>query len=208
MHLLQRFLILVTSLACVTDAGFAQEPLQRENPYDFRNHIRDTSEWTLANQHRVQLKMVGKNTVIEDGRGKLLLEVKAPDYLNQVCQDPKGGCLVFAIWNTKDGRGSDYTALVLIRAVESGLKVSRVFESGDHAVSKDRWWVSELGAVSESGERILAKFGEMLGGSGSVTYRWQTWKVSPPTRLGIGLQISNGQTEDKPGEQGADGNTH
>ena len=205
MHTYPRFLVLFAFIACAVETAFAQESLRQENPYDFRSHIRDASEWMLANEHRVQLKMEGQNTIIEDGVGNILLELKAPDYLKQVCRARQGGALVLAVWNTDDGRGSDYTGLVLIRADKSGLNVSRVFKSRDDSILKHRWWLSEIGAVSESGDQILAEFGEMPEGSGWVTYRWQTWKVSPPTRLGIGLQIANGQLEEKNGEQGGTG---
>ena len=201
MHTSRRYLVVFAFIVCAVEIAFAQQFRRQENPYDFRNHFRDASEWMLANEHRVQLKMEGKNTIIEDGVGNSLLELKAPDYLKQVCRAPQGGALVFAVWTTEDGRGSDYTGLILIRADKSGLSVSRVFKSRDDSILKHRWWLSEIGAVSENGDQILAEFGEMPEDSGWVKYRWQTWKVSPPTRLGIGLQIANGRLEENNGEQ-------
>lgn len=213
MHALRSLMMLAAVLSLAATAARAQEPEFRprveDNPWDFRLRLYNhPGEWDLANNVSVKLKMVGKDTVIVDGNGKHLLKVNAPECITEYCLSPERGCIVLAVWNTDDGRGLDYSALVVIRALKSGPEVSRIWESGDDAVLKGRWWVSDLGAVSEDGDLILANFGEIPAGKNAVDYRWQTWKVAPPTRLGIGLQIANGQIQDKPDEQGASDKTN
>ncbi len=58
-----------------------------------------------------------------------------------------------------------------------------------------RWWVAELGALSNDGKTALLKMADMPLGNGKVDYTWQTWELEPPKRLGIGLTIANGARE-------------
>lgn len=89
--------------------------------------------------------------------------------------------------------GYHWDAYLLIVRVEKGEFVfERGFPSGVQVIPGKNTSLSRVGAISDDGKTILAEFGVSPMGPGSVEYQWQTWEVSPPKLLGVGLTIANG----------------
>jgi len=78
------------------------------------------------------------------------------------------------------------------------VKFGRVLVPGKKPPAGNRWWLSDLGAVSNDGKRILAKFGEAVPNSRRFPYRWYTLELASGKILSEGLSIENGT---KPAEK-------
>lgn len=78
-----------------------------------------------------------------------------------------------------------------------GVKEKKLLERGQKFFGGSSWWVSELGAVSNDGTRVLAKFGVMSppkNKMSKVVYSWYTIESSTGRILSKGLTIQNGKT--------------
>jgi hypothetical protein len=52
-----------------------------------------------------------------------------------------------------------------------------------------KWWISEIGAISDDGGTVLAEFC-LAGKDGWADYSWQTWSMDPPRQISVGLMIN------------------
>ena len=151
------------------------------------------SEWKLKQGLVISLRESEKKEFsFHDPAGKELFRLEKHERVRGVAAGPQGGALLFLI-NHEDGFGG-----CLLRVAMRG-EVPRFERVLAHPATPlfegKRWWISDLGAVSDDGDVVLAKIGWMPRQTGRVSYEWQTWSIGREKRLGSGLQIGNGEIE-------------
>ncbi|RYD77932.1 MAG: hypothetical protein EOP84_14915 [Verrucomicrobiaceae bacterium] len=158
---------------------------------DFEDNLDGVSKWELGKGLTLSLRMNGDTTEFVGADGKLLYSVKAPEFVRQAVTSDSGACVLFSIW-----RKGNYSQLIRAMVLQGQLD-TRSFWPGDGNLIPDRrWWVHDLGAVSDDGTTVLANFGEDGHIGNRILYRWQTWQLDPAKRIGIGLTVANGRKKE------------
>jgi hypothetical protein len=158
---------------------------------DFHEHLGEISEWKLAHGHTIRLEMQDSSTLVLDETGKRVLSIQGPEYVCQAVVSTAGSVLLFSIWSTR----GNYSHLVRLSSSEASVTSERIWDSGSGIIPETRWWLHELGAVSDDGKTMLVQLAESDNKTNRIRYRWQTWQTSPAKRLGTGLTIANGRIE-------------
>ncbi len=186
----------------------AQEPRPRagggggtvlKTSLDFAKHLDGPAKWTLGTAGTVTLKMDGDSTVFLLNDTEEVYRLKAPDYVDEAVTSDDGKTLILTAMKSR-GFGSDFGTLVLVRAAaEPGkLEIRQVLERSKKLFGEASWWLADLGAISNDGTRILARFGVQPEGDNRMSYRWHTVELATGKILGEGLTIENGKTAAKP----------
>jgi len=176
-------------LASVTASELQAEP--NEVSLDFSQYLHGPAKWQLGGDNVISLKMDDDATVFLDAKDKEIFRLRPPEYIKQALLSEDGKSLVLIAMKNK-GRGSDYVALVRVTVADAGLKVTRLLESRQKLFAS-RWWLAELGAISNDGTKILAKFGvEYPEATGfRMDYKWYTIALPSGEILSEGLSIAN-----------------
>ena len=174
----------------------AEEPKARERvvpPYktsmDFFDHLEGPSRWQFGQTGVLFLRMWGGSTIFELNGDQEAFRLNPPEYVQAAVLSEDGKTLVLVVMKST-GSGSDFAALLRIQPDGNHVKIGRVLEAGQQLFG-GRWWLSELGAVSNDGSRILAKF--VVGGSASnrMVHRWHTVDLTHRRILSEGLTMEN-----------------
>lgn len=182
----------------------AQEPALRpsggrvlKTSLDFSKHLDGPAQWKLGSAATLTLKMDGDSTVFLLNGDKEVFRLNSPEYITEAVVSDDGASLVLVAMKTR-GFGSDFATLVSVRQAANEVKVSRVLGSGEKLFDGRRWWLSELGAVSNDGTRILAKLGVEFppddDGSIRMGYKWYTVEPATGKILSEGLTIGNSKS--------------
>jgi len=163
---------------------------------DFSDHLNGPANWKLGSAGTLTLKMDGDSTTFLINGDQEVFRLNAPEYIDEAVLSEDGASIVFVAMKSR-GFGSDFAALVRVYPAADGVKVSRVLESGEKLFDARRWWISELGAVSNDGTRILAKFGVNAPDSNRMGYRWFTVELGSGKILSEGLTIENSKKPKK-----------
>jgi len=155
---------------------------------DFQDHLSGPSDWELGKGLALHLRMNGETTEFVGPDDKVLHSLNAPDYVNQAVTSDSGACVLFAIW-----RNGSYSHLIRVMAVQGQLDFRSFWPADGNLIPGHRWWIHDLGAISDDGSVILANFGEDGHLGNRILYRWQTWQLDPAKRIGIGLTVANGR---------------
>lgn len=168
-----------------------------KNPLDFSRHLDGPALWELRGAGKVSLKMDGESTVFLQNGDQEVFRLKAPEYVENAVLSENGSSLMISVSKTEDG-GSNFAYLVRVQAEAHKVKVDRVLEDGQKLFGERRWWISELGAVSNDSTKVLAKLGVMgemePDGSTRVFYKWYTVEVLTGKILSEGLTMANSKT--------------
>jgi hypothetical protein len=179
----------------------AQEPTIRpsggrvlKTSLDFSEHLDGPAKWKLGSAGTITLKMEGDSTVFLLDGDKEVFRLNSPEYISEAVLSDDGTSLALVAMKTR-GFGSNFATLVSVRLAAGGVKVSRVLGPGEKLFDGRRWWLSELGAVSNDGTRILAKLGVEFppddDGSIRMGYKWYTVELAAGKILSEGLTIGN-----------------
>lgn len=161
---------------------------------DFSKHLDGPALWELRGAGSIILKMDGESTVFLQNGDQEVFRLSAPEYVKQAVLSEGGSSLMLLVMKS-GGYGSDFATLLQVQTVADKLKFSRVLEDGAKIFGEQRWWVSELGAVSNDSTKMLAKFGVISSnGSHRVGYRWYTVEVLTGKILSEGLTMANSKT--------------
>jgi hypothetical protein len=167
---------------------------------DFSKHLDGPAKWKLGSAGTLSLKMDNDSTVFLIDDAKEVFRLNSPEYIAQAVMSDDGSSLVLVAMKTQ-GFGSDFATLVSVQPVVSGVRVVRLLESGAKLFGGRKWWISELGAVSNDGTRILAKFGVDYppddNGLTRMGYRWYTVELATGKILSEGLTIGNSKSPPK-----------
>lgn len=187
--------------------GFGHEPTILpaggrlfEISLDFSEHLDAPAKWKLGSAGILTLKMDGDSTVFLFNGEKEVFRLDSPEYIDEAVVSDDGVSLLI-LAKKKEGFESKFATLVSVRPAADGVKVIRVLESGRKLFEDRNWWISELGAVSNDGTRILAKFGVDYppddDGSTRMGYRWCTLELATGKILSEGLTIENSKSPPK-----------
>jgi len=151
------------------------------------------SEWSLDQGPTISLReSKTEGFSFHDPAGKELFRLGKHELVREVVKSPQRKTLLFKI-ASDDGFGG---CLLRVSLRDSVPKFERVLaHPATPLFEGKRWWVSDLGAVSDDGDVILAKIGWMPQKTGRVSYEWQTWSIARQKQLGSGLQIGNGRIQ-------------
>lgn len=150
----------------------------------------EPAELKLAG-HTLSFPRTQDGTSITDGTGKVIYTTTDGKRVQEMLVCTNGTWALLAVWRY-EGAGGWYDHLLRLHVTPSGIVFEKLWSDGEELMPGRRWWISELGALSDDGKTALLKMADMPVGNGTVTYGWQTWDLSPAKRLGIGLTISNG----------------
>lgn len=195
--------ILFALVLAAASTSWGQEPTIRpsggrvlKTSLDFSDHLYGPAKWKLGTAGTLTLKMDGDSTVFLLDGDEEVFRLNSPEYIDEAVVSDDGNSLVLVAMKTR-GFGSDFATLVSVKPSGNGVKVNRVLESGQKLFDGKRWWLSELGAVSNDGTRILAKFGVDASDSNRMGYRWFTLELGSGKILSEGLTIENGKKPEK-----------
>jgi hypothetical protein len=163
---------------------------------DFSEHLDGPAKWQLGSEGTLTLKMDGDSTVFLLDGDEEVFRLNSPEYIDEAVVSDDGASLVLVAMKTR-GFGSDFATLVSVRPAAKGVNVARVLQSGEKLFDDRRWWLSELGAVSNDATKILAKFGVDVPDSNRMGYRWFTVELGSGKILSEGLTIENGKKPQK-----------
>ena len=189
--------------ALFTTAILAEEPMVKseiiKTSLDFSKYLSGPAKWKVGTKDTLSLKMDGDSTQFLSNGEKEVFRLDAPEYISEVITSDDGESLAFVAMESR-GFGSDFGALILVQRVGAELKVSRALKSGQKLFEGGDWWLSELGAVSNDGKMILAKFGVSQppkDGSSRMVYKWYTIELPTGKILSEGLTIANSKNHPK-----------
>ena len=164
-----------------------QEKDQTETTPEWAWNLDGETEWSFGNGRDLKLRRSDEGRMIfQNPKGEPRFQLEPGERLSDLVKSPGGKVLFFQISN-RDGIGGCF-----LRVTGEGKKIrfERLWPYPKTPLfGKNRWWISELGAIDDAGETLLAKMGWMPQGIGRVSYEWQTWSISRKERLGRGLRI-------------------
>lgn len=160
---------------------------------DTRWRLNGASEWTLEEGPTVSLmESETQRFSFYDAEGTVLFRLEDRERVREVAVSPQRAVLLFKI-DHEDGFGGCLLR-VSMRGKEPAFERVLAHPATPLFQGK-RWWISDLGAVSDDGDVVLAKIGWMPQTTGRVAYEWQTWSISRKERLGSGLQVGHGEIQ-------------
>lgn len=190
------FGLLLVSLASAQEAGVAQAPRERVVVVDgpaIGERLDGVTRWDLGGGVAFSVVEHDRRNEFLNEDGEILHGIAEPLYVQEAMASPSGSCVVFRIQSYGTGEH-----LLRARAVKGKVVFERFMEQDDRDIIPRDWSIMEMGAVSDDGNTIVAEFAESV--DGGVLYRWQTWRLQPVERLGIGLTVAKVR---KPGMRGA-----
>jgi hypothetical protein len=154
------------------------------------------SEWKLKGGPAITLRESKEEGIsFHASDGEELFRLEKHELVREMVRSPRGRVLLFEVSND-DGFGG---CVLRVSAEEQEAKFERILVYPKTPLfGGKRWWISDLGAVSDDGDVVLARFGWQPQKSGKTSYEWQTWSVRDAKRLGKGLQIANGGVGKRP----------
>ena len=174
----------------------AEEPKTRERvvpPYktsiDFFDHLKGPARWELGQAAILYLRMWGQSTTFLWNDGQEVYRLDFPEFVQAAVLSEDSKALVLVV-KKSTGSGSEFAALLRVQPDGDNVKIVRVLESGQK-LFKGRWQLSELGAVSNDGARILAKFAVEESTSADMVYRWHTVNLTHRKILSEGLTMED-----------------
>ena len=171
-------------------SGAVPKPEQKRA--DQPKHLEGEAKWELGSSGSLSLKMEGESTVFLLNGEREVFRLKAPEYIEEALPSDDGNSLALVVME-ESGGGSNFAALLKVHAVAGKLEVERVLDSKMRLFEGRRWWVSDLGAMSNDGTRVLARFGVESRGARRMSYRWYTLELPSGKILGEGMTIDNGK---------------
>jgi len=192
--------VLLSLALSLASSSHAEEPMPRERvvlpsktSLDFFNHLNGPARWQFGPTLVLSLRMWGESTIFLLNGDQEVFRLNAPEYVRAAVLSEDRKSLVMVVMETT-GSGSAFAALLRIQPDGSKLKIDRVLESGQKLFNR-RWLLSELGAVSNDGATILAKFSVEDAASGRMVHRWHTVDLDNRRILSEGLTIPTRETE-------------
>jgi hypothetical protein len=122
-----------------------------------------------------------------------VFRLDAPEYVSAAVLSEDRKTLVLVLLRSTGFR-SEFAALLRVQPHGNSVTIDRVLESGQKLFD-GRWLFSELGAVSNDGGRILAKFFVGDAASQRMVSRWHTINLADRRILSEGLTITDQDTE-------------
>ena len=141
--------------------------------------------------HTLSFPRTKDGTSITDEAGKVIYTTTGGRQVHETLVSASGAWALLGVWRY-EGAGGWYDHLLRLHVTPSGLVFEKLWPDGEELLPGRRWWMSELGALSDDGKTALLKMADTPIGNGTVAYGWQTWELTPAKRIGIGLTISNG----------------
>jgi hypothetical protein len=162
---------------------------------DTKWRLNGTTEWQLHDGPLVSIReSESEGTSFHDKDGRTLFKLGKGKSLEQAALSAQRKTLMFNVGND-DGFGG---ALLRVSMQGAKPKFEQVFSYPVTPLFKgDRWWVRELGAVSDDGNIVVLKIGWESPKRKWISYEWQTWSIREEKRLGRGLQITHGAESGK-----------
>ena len=145
----------------------------------------------MVGEYELRFEATADGASIKDQTGTTLLDRKDRQRVSEAKLSPNAAVALLRIDKFERNFGW-YHGLVRVRVSDKGLVVDELWDSGTDLFPERRWWVSEIGALSDDGEVALIKLGISGENNGPIEYSWQTWQLSPAKQLGTGLTVSNG----------------
>ncbi|MBL9117524.1 MAG: hypothetical protein JNJ83_21140 [Verrucomicrobiaceae bacterium] len=150
-----------------------------------------TQSLKLAGDYLLKTELTGEGFTLKDQTGATLLERKEKQRVTEKKLSPNAEVALLRIDKFEKNFGW-YRGLVRVRVSDKGLVVDELWDTGTDLFPGRRWWVSEIGALSDDGEVALLKLGISGENNGPIEYSWQTWQLNPAKQLGSGLTVANG----------------
>lgn len=124
-----------------------------------------------------------------------VIEIPAPEFVGQAIPNRTGSCLLLRVMVGSPGGGANYSRLIRLSQNPKGEWTPQTFLANDAPpMNEVRRWISEIGAVSDTGRMVLFKMGEEEKGEGPshrMYYSWQTWQLDPPKKVADGIRVPN-----------------
>jgi hypothetical protein len=170
------------------------EPERADQP----GRLEGEAKWRLGSSGTLSLKMEGDATVFLLDGEREIYRLKGPEYIDEARPSDDGNSLALVVMKSEGG-GGDYATLLKVHAVAGKLEVKRVLDSKLKLFEGRRWWLSDLGAMSNDGKRVLAQFGVTAPDGKRMLYRWHTVELASGKILGEGMTIENGKVSPESG---------
>jgi hypothetical protein len=133
--------------------------------------------------------MWGESTTFLRNDGQEVYRLNSPEFVQAAVLSEDSRTLVLAV-KRSTGPGSEFAALLRVQPDGNNVKIVRVMESGKKLFD-ERWQLIEIGAVSNDGARILARFAFEESSSAHMVYRWHTVDLTHSRIISDGLSLED-----------------
>jgi hypothetical protein len=180
-------------LSIPEDDADPSETAPKPQPDDRPKDLEGDAEWKFGSIGTLSVRVKGDSTVFLLDGDQEVFRLESPEYVKAARLSDDGKTLAFVAMKHTGG-GSDFAALVRVQTIAGKLKADRILDSRMRLFGDRRWWLSDLGAISNDGTRILAEFGVDAPDGRRMSYRWHTVELSSGKIQGEGMTLENGKT--------------
>lgn len=178
--------LLLVPCASAQEGQVAPAPRERAVVVDgptIEERLDGVTSWNLGSWVKFSVIEHDRKNEFLNEDGEVIHAIAEPLYVEDAMASPSGSCVIFRIQSYRDGEH-----LLRAKPVKGKVVFERFMEQDSDLIPGREWSISELGAVSDDGNTVVAEFAERRGAP--VLYRWQTWRLQPTERVGIGLTVT------------------
>lgn len=160
-----------------------------ERPLEER--LNGRTEWAMSNGDTLKIASADGAARLSGPTG-IIVDVPAPEHVDQVALSQSGSCLLLRIMAARPSGGSDYSRLIRVSRDAHGRWVAHtLFAKDTPPMNELHRWVSDIGAISDSGRMALFKLGEANQEVAPyrMEYSWQTWLLDSRKKVSDGIRV-------------------
>jgi len=179
-------LVLLASLSSAVAQGRRIHIINSDSNLELRLH--GITQWQMAGGAVLKVESTENGTrFFRDN--ETIVEIPIPEIVWEVKLNRPGNCVIVRL--SVEGK---YSRLVRMTCDPRGRwTVETVLPKNLLEMDQRRRWISEIGAVSDTGRMLLCRVGEPpVEGDGYINYSWQTWLLSPPKKASDGIRVPEG----------------
>jgi len=153
--------------------------------------LKDKLRWKIGAEEMLNFVSDGGATKLIDSHGNLVVRIDPPEGVHEVIASRDTSKLLLGLMTDRGGRAYDYSRLLRISRDSRGWHVDTVLSHETAPMDKLHRWISELGALSNSGNKALVKLGEASSEKTPyhMSYSWQTWQLEPSNMISTGIRV-------------------
>jgi hypothetical protein len=187
----QFLIVFILGLLCVAHAQEERKRVRFLPRPPLSERLNGKTEWQMSTGDTLKIASADGVTRLLRPRG-VIIEIPEPEAVHQVVASRSVSCLLLCVMSDRPSGGSDYSRLVRVSRDAHGAWVAHtLFTQAVPPMNELHRWVSEIGAISDSGRMALLKVGEANQEAAPyrMKYSWQTWLLDTPKKVADGILV-------------------